>query len=453
MTAEQNILDRQPRDLTVDYSDRLNKASQNIWDEIGNDIKHLGLSIAKLDRQGGRQTDSQSQPNSLDFGSSSDLYGTDTFHPQAAPATSDSLVADNAAANNESVSTNDSAAADTQHSADSQSQVDLTAALNDIKALIDDLARGDTAALKQDLANLVRDLSSQLGLGDNSHCQEGGSNECSPAGDCNQPSDSSYAGNDSPQPSDSSYAGNDSAAGDTTTNEGADAPISLSDVLKMQDSSQNQVVPGLGAVERGFGWAKGATGGWPNANIPDNGDSATPWMTAFPIDGQTVNPNATIDVNNLNTYALLKDGSWQKLPSAENGNTWGEINPPDFTSAANLPTKNNADGSFTVAAPPDGSVDQFGGGGGSFDRSQIVGIYESAQVRSNMENSGLAVQLGGDIYSSDPNSGGQLIGGRYYLQQFGTSNWMKLTNQYQTIAMTNIDAATLASNPPPGVGA
>lgn len=404
MTTSDNF--SQPRSLDSSarsFNDRLNKAGNSIWNEIGQDLQNLSRSVSKL----GTGSGDSGPVNTMDFSSQDNLYGEDAFHPsQLSCRTS----CDNTCANQDQ----------SAESSCSNNGIDISAALKDISALITDLLNGDKAALSHDLAQLQQDLT-----GDAS----GATNDTTASG--------SDGSSDTPTPEADSGSSGDNPA-----------PISLNDMLDMQDKSKNNVVPGLGVVQRGFGWANGATAEPP---VPDAANLEVPWMTAFPIDGEQVNADAKISVNNMNSYALLKDGTWHKLTTNNKSDYWGEINPPDFTAIQNLPITENADGSMTVGAPPNGSVDQFGPGGGGFDRSQLVGFYQSAQVKANMDNSGLAVQLGGDVYSTDPNSGGTPVGDNYYLTGWGTSNWLKLNSQYQTIALSNIDAATLAKNPPPGV--
>ena len=222
------------------------------------------------------------------------------------------------------------------------------------------------------------------------------------------------------------------------------AQISLQDMENQQNVNDDTVLPGGPVSGMGYGWYKGAQPNWPNPNMPANADSVVPWVDEYPINGTALTPGTSIDVSNLNVDVLMKDGSWkQESTSNNNSGDWLEQNPNNMQGITANPTMQfNADGSMNIAAAPDGNINQFGSGGGTFNASDIQGIYVSGTVQGNSDNTNAAVQVGADFYTN-----GQ------YNQGAGTANWLAVTDKPQTFTYTNIPDSVLNGDPPPGVTA
>ena len=108
-------------------------------------------------------------------------------------------------------------------------------------------------------------------------------------------------------------------------------------------------------------------------------------------------------------YHHLKTGGWvQALAPSQVGSGsgsgssgWSEANFYD-NFQGNTSTAGDGqlmpDGSYQFTAPPTGKLDHFGPGEETlpFNPDSYDGVYETMSVKSNVANSGLALDLGGD---------------------------------------------------------
>lgn len=226
-------------------------------------------------------------------------------------------------------------------------------------------------------------------------------------------------------------------------NSTAAASGSLADALAQNDFANRGKIVSTAP----FDWANGKGGeNGPQDTIAGN-YPVGPWGIIYPEKGKTIDPNATVDVRNGETYYHLRSGGWVQALGA-NQDQWWEGNFREDL-AGNVSSgpggKQNPDGSYEFAAPPAGMVDHFGPGTAplNFDSNLYDGVYTTMQARTSSDNSNMVMMVGTDHYDYRYDNGSA--------DGFGLNNWTRLSTDWQSMYYTSLDAQTFQNDPPPGL--
>lgn len=192
-------------------------------------------------------------------------------------------------------------------------------------------------------------------------------------------------------------------------------------------------------------------GGAEPGTLPPSGWSAvTAWGQIYPEAGAsaTINANAQVQIQDLTTYLLLNTGQWVEVQNQSTDPVAGAEYVATFANNASIPwTASTSNGVVTANAPANGFVDHFYPElHGTFTPGTVVGVFVEAQMRTTGPSAELVANLGADWYLNStaqvPNNTGA-----------ADSNWELLTTNWQTLYATNLTAAQLEANPPPGLAA
>jgi hypothetical protein len=222
----------------------------------------------------------------------------------------------------------------------------------------------------------------------------------------------------------------------------------LTDVINQNTARDSQGFP-MG-VPTSYSWysgSSGATGSTP----PSNFSAVTGWGQIYPEAGTTVDPSASVQIENFQTYVLLTSGAWVLVQNQSTDPISGAHYVADFSGNANVPWKEttSSDGSVSVDAPQSGYNDHFyPGTRGTYAPGTVAGVFVEASMKTSDPNANLVANLGADWWQS---SNAPFVSGFANNPGAGMSDWVKLTTSYQDLYFTSLSAAQLQADPPPGL--
>ncbi|MBS2008645.1 MAG: hypothetical protein JST01_16475 [Cyanobacteria bacterium SZAS TMP-1] len=192
-----------------------------------------------------------------------------------------------------------------------------------------------------------------------------------------------------------------------------------------------------------------------NPGVPAGAKGFSGWGIITNQDGAQVDRSATAQVQNMQTYVHLKSGGW-KLIENQNDSSNGSklasmVENTNFTNLKQMNVDNN-NGVASMAAPPGTyTMDHFGVANSSwtpgvFDQDSIDGVFVRADAKASKNDSGMIAKLGDEWWSNPQGKDNTILGVP------GTSNFVKLTDQWQPMYFSSVDNATLEKDPPPGIG-
>jgi len=189
--------------------------------------------------------------------------------------------------------------------------------------------------------------------------------------------------------------------------------------------------------------------------IPAGAKGISGWGLITNEDGAQVDRTATAQVQNMQTYVHLKTGGWKLVENQNDESNGSKIagmtENTNFTNIVQANVDNN-DGVASMAAPPGAyTMDHFGVANstwtpGTFDEGSIDGIFVRADAKASKNDSGLIAKLGGEWWSNPGGENNTILGVP------GTNNFMKLTDQWQSMYFSSVDKSILENDPPPGIG-
>ena len=189
---------------------------------------------------------------------------------------------------------------------------------------------------------------------------------------------------------------------------------------------------------------KSGTGWTDSDQVPYNAKDELPWLAIAPINENDYNANSTVQVDNAAVYVHLKTGGWVESTSPSEDKYWEAVYANSNNASSNGNGTVNSDGSYSFSAPTEGNNIQMGTQMNAINPSLVDGVYETMQAKTDVANSGLGINLSGDYFLSSL-SNGQIRPGA------GESNWVPLTNTYQSLYYTTLSAAEMKADPPPGL--
>jgi len=187
---------------------------------------------------------------------------------------------------------------------------------------------------------------------------------------------------------------------------------------------------------------------------PSDYSAMTAWAVVYQEAGASVAPNNasdTVTVANYTTYLHLTNGTWVKVQDQNQSGVGGDNYAADFSGSI-LPftfSQTNADGSYTMNAPPSGYNDHFWPYPmATYTPGTVDGVFTVAQMKTNDPAENLIVQFGADWWRNTTSPNGNFTGNQ---SEVGGNDWVKLTTNYQTLYFTTFSASELQANPPPGL--
>lgn len=229
--------------------------------------------------------------------------------------------------------------------------------------------------------------------------------------------------------------------------------LALAEALKQNDTSRRDLVT-ADAPFHSKGGLAGGKYGHSDKIIPEGVKGVGEWGVIYPELGKTPDRSAKIQVADAAVYYHKKGGGWVVGEAPEQAKWWEGNYYANFH--GNLSKhgdgKLQADGSFQFSAPPEGFNDHFGPGPtmAKFDPALYDGVFTAMSVKSDMANSGLVMQLGADYYIPANSMPGQLPDS-HSSPAAGGNNWTRITDKWQQLYFTSLDAQTLSNDPPPGL--
>lgn|GEM_PF-4209404 len=182
------------------------------------------------------------------------------------------------------------------------------------------------------------------------------------------------------------------------------------------------------------------------------------WGVIMAEDPDHVNPNVKSSVRDAAVYYHLKTGGWVQAKSPEDktfwqGNYWDDFHGHE---PQHGDWKRQADGSFQFSFAPKGMLNHFGPGEDRipYDPNLYDGVYDTMAVKSNLADSGLVMQLGGDWLRStgiSQNNDGYQPRATVSNPAAGGTNWMPITDKWQKLYYTSLPMTVIESDPPPGL--
>jgi hypothetical protein len=228
------------------------------------------------------------------------------------------------------------------------------------------------------------------------------------------------------------------------------ATSSLTDVINQNTPGNSQGFP-LG-VPTSYDWYSGSNTVYGNTP-PSNFTAVTGWGQVYPEVGAAVDPNATVQIADFETFVHLTNGTWVQVQNQSSDQIAGAHFLADFSAGSNVPWNETtgSDGSASVDAPQSGYNDHFWPGArGTYAAGTVDGVFVEAQMKTNDANANLVANVGADWWLS---SSAQYVSGFANNPSPGMSDWVKLTTSYQTLYFSSLSPAELAADPPPGISA
>jgi hypothetical protein len=223
----------------------------------------------------------------------------------------------------------------------------------------------------------------------------------------------------------------------------------LTDAIYQNTAGNSQGYP-LG-VPTSWNWYQG----WnPDGQLtpPSNFTAATGWGVVYPEAGAPAdsNPSASVQIANFQTYVHLTSGAWVLVQNQSAEPITGAHYLADFSGSPSVAWNETtlSDGSASVDAPQSGYNDHFWPDQrGTYASGTVDGVFVEASMKTNDPNANLVAELGADwwLNSSAPSDDFANNPGA------GSSDWVKLTTQYQSLYFTSLSPQELQADPPPGL--
>jgi hypothetical protein len=224
----------------------------------------------------------------------------------------------------------------------------------------------------------------------------------------------------------------------------------LTDAIYQNTAGNSQGYP-LG-VPTGWNWYQG----WnPDGQLtpPSNFTSVTGWGVVYPESGAPAdsNPSASVQIANFQTYVHLTSGAWVLVQNQSTAPIAGAHYLADFSGNSSVPWNETtlSDGSASVDAPQSGYNDHFWPDQrGTYAAGTVDGVFVEASMKTNDPNENLVAELGADWWL---NSSAPFVSDFSNNPGAGSSDWVKLTTQYQSLYFTSLSPQELQADPPPGL--
>ncbi|MBS1995648.1 MAG: hypothetical protein JSS86_05025 [Cyanobacteria bacterium SZAS LIN-2] len=255
-------------------------------------------------------------------------------------------------------------------------------------------------------------------------------------------------------PTDTTAGGSDRVS--ETTGSVANGTYSLEDAIKQNDmNSRGQVVADI-PFHGPNTWGDGKSV-VDNNVVPPGVTNYAPWGVIAPEQGKVADPNTVIDLKDQHVYFHKKGGGWVEAANPQNSGFWEGNFYNDFhgnLSFAN-PSETLADGTFQFKAAGEGQVSHFGNGNTpvAFDPGLYDGVFQRVDAKADRNDSNLVIDAAGDYYRDSGKIWGEEGQNESNLRNpgAGTSNWTRLSDQWQTTYFTTMSADQLRNEPPPGM--
>ena len=224
----------------------------------------------------------------------------------------------------------------------------------------------------------------------------------------------------------------------------------LTDAINQNTAGNSQGHP-LG-VPTSWNWYQG----WnPDGQLapPSNFTSVTGWGQVYPESGAPTdsNPSASVQTANFQTYVHLTSGAWVQVQNQSTDPIAGAHFLADFSGNSSVPWNETtlSDGSASVDAPQSGYNDHFWPGSrGTYAPGTVDGVFVEASMKTNDPNANLVADLGADWWRD---SSAPYVDGFSNNPGAGSSDWVKLTTEWQNLYFTSLSPQQLQADPPPGL--
>jgi hypothetical protein len=286
-------------------------------------------------------------------------------------------------------------------------------------------------------------------------CGDGGGGGCGDGGCGGDGGSGEYYGVGGPSDnySDSKYETTDNTSVSDSSQPDRSKPTrgTVEQVLQQNNRNANQVFPGENTDH--FGWFGGKAGaGVDKPTVPDDKyNYMMAWNMVYPEKGKEADPNARVEMTNFRSFAHTTDGRWVELQNQNQSGIGGGLSYADFRDMYAVFDRpiTNENGIASFQSPPEGyNFQPWIGSRGDFSNLNIDGIFISGSVRADRPNSNLVIDQGADWYAH----GSGTAVGLENSDGIGTSNWMRLSENWQPLFYTTVSEEELRRNPPPGIG-
>jgi hypothetical protein len=226
--------------------------------------------------------------------------------------------------------------------------------------------------------------------------------------------------------------------------------ITLAEILDRNRGRDNGVYPN--GVPESYSWYRHGMRGLIGPFPPPTGFTAVlGWVVVYPQKGQPSVP-CTILCDSYQGYVHKKVGGWAQTQFPNWKLAGGKF--VDAISPANIAgplviTEPDAAGVSSMPSPPLGYMDHFWTAQrGTYPANTVDGYLTFCRLRLSRADAHYVAQMGTDWWRD---AGAPFLSDFSNNPGLGSSDWLKLTDQWKWVAFTNITEAMLRQQPPPNV--